>query len=466
MKKDKSVLIANPSGTSDAKSSSSNRVYLPEDEEEESEKQLTTNDFPLPTATRNGSSKYDFVKVKVWLGDNADHYYVLSRFLLSRMLTVTKIPNHVALKIALELKKLLIDNSLLDVSQSDLEANLFKLMERRGYGQEYINRYKMMTRFHHQRVPLVILVCGTACVGKSTIATQLAQRLNLPNVLQTDMVYELLRTSTDAPLTSSPIWARDFNSSEELITEFCRECRIVRKGLAGDLKKAMKDGKPIIIEGMHVDPSIYLMDEENKSPHNAPVNAEESKSSKTDENDINDKENNGSVFSAQSENSNQSDENSKTEAIVADETNTISNGLNSVHIVDHAAASQNDKTKDSVADKKPILRREKSGVTEPVIIPIVLKMAEFDHKALLEEWISSRKFSDKYPIQEKDKLISNLKTIQDYLCSFKSQGLTVANISATTFPQTLDWLHNHLLQCIEQGISSASKGTNGQTGGS
>ena len=38
-------------------------------------------------------------------------------------------------------------------------------------------------RFHHQRVPLVILVCGTACVGKSTIATQLAQRLNLPNVL-------------------------------------------------------------------------------------------------------------------------------------------------------------------------------------------------------------------------------------------------------------------------------------------
>lgn len=33
-------------------------------------------------------------------------------------------------------------------------------------------------------MPLVILVCGTACVGKSTIATQLAQRLNLPNVLQ------------------------------------------------------------------------------------------------------------------------------------------------------------------------------------------------------------------------------------------------------------------------------------------
>jgi hypothetical protein len=62
------------------------------------------------------------------------------------MLTVTKIPNHEAIKISLELKKLLIDNSLLDVSQSDLETNLFKLMERRGYGEEYINRYNMMTK--------------------------------------------------------------------------------------------------------------------------------------------------------------------------------------------------------------------------------------------------------------------------------------------------------------------------------
>ncbi|XP_020976742.1 uncharacterized protein LOC107639128 isoform X3 [Arachis ipaensis] len=101
-------------------------------------------------SSRNASSKYDFVKI----------------------------PNHVAIKIALELKKLLIDNSLLYVSQSNLEVNLFKVMESRGYGEEYISHYKMMTRFHHQRVPLVILVCGTACVGKSTIATQLAQRLN------------------------------------------------------------------------------------------------------------------------------------------------------------------------------------------------------------------------------------------------------------------------------------------------
>ncbi|XWS60108.1 hypothetical protein CRYUN_Cryun07bG0006100 [Craigia yunnanensis] len=361
-----------------------------------------------------------------------------------------QIPNHVAIKIALELKKLLIDNSLLDVSQSDLEANLFKLMERRGYGEEYINRYKMMTRFHHQRVPLVILVCGTACVGKSTIATQLAQRLNLPNVLQTDMVYELLRTSTDAPLASTPVWERDFSSSEELITEFCRECRIVRKGLNGDLKKAMKDGKPIIIEGIHLDPSIYLMDDEHKTPTSVPEgNRSTPLPVASDDNSA-----------VQMENTSESNMGNRqnhpmhlSEGVSADQVNKVSESLKSI-----ALATSSDNKGETV--KIPEVngstdRKEKSG-PEPVVIPIVLKMAEFDHKALLEERITTRTLSGKCLVQDTDSLITNLKIIQDYLCSFKSQGLTVVNVSATTFPQTLDWLHGYLLQCIEQGISSVS----------
>lgn len=451
MKKEKGVVIA------DHKTRSEDH-----DEDDDVSNRL---DLPPPAvkiSIPKASSKYDFVKVKVWLGDNADHYYVLSRFLLSRMLTVTKIPNHVAIKIALELKKLLIDNSLLDVSQSDLEANLFKLMERRGYGEEYINRYKMMTRFHHQRVPLVILVCGTACVGKSTIATQLAQRLNLPNVLQTDMVYELLRTATDAPLASSPVWARDFSSSEELITEFCRECRVVRKGLAGDLKKAMKDGKPIIIEGIHLDPSIYLMDDENKLPTDISPKVEEPNSLTSDEKNVMETESNPSVDSANhSENRNGSPQNARSvERIHADLLNRVSDHLESIDIAASDSADRGETSKDPEAGNPPA-KKEKSGA-EPIIIPIVLKMAEFDHEALLDEWISTRTFSDKCLIQDKDKLISNLKTIQNYLCSFKSQGLTVVNISATTFPQTLDWLHSYLLQCIEQGIPSDFSGSGRQ----
>ncbi|KAL0292333.1 UNVERIFIED_CONTAM: hypothetical protein Scaly_2594700 [Sesamum calycinum] len=395
--------------------------YPAQDQEEEEEGGLDYDHrnleprFALPFSTRNTSSRYDFVKVKVWLGESADHYYVLSRFLLSRMLTVTKIPNHVAIKIALELKKLLIDNSLLDVSQSDLEANLFKISPSKGtFGYS----------------------CMWYCLcWKSTIATQLAQRLNLPNVLQTDMVYELLRTATDAPLKSSPVWAREFSSPEELITEFCRECRIVRKGLGGDLKKAMKDGKPIIIEGIHLDPSIYLMDEENKSSSTLPA--------KDGEKCLEKNKNGSSAENSAAPCGNHDTGNFCNQSAGSGETisgaDMVSGALKSMEIGGGKPVSKGEIVKDADLVETRKVKKEKSG-PEPVIVPIILKMSQFDHKALLEEWLSSRS-NEKYPIQ----------------------GYAVASVSATTFPQTLDWLHNYLLQRIEQGTSPVSPGSGGET---
>ncbi|CAN7080302.1 unnamed protein product [Brassica oleracea var. botrytis] len=350
------------------------------------------------------------------------------------------IPNHVAVKIALELKKLLIDNSLLDVSQKDLETSLFMLMERRGYGKEYI---------HHQRVPLVILVCGTACVGKDSTCseTQLAQRLNLPNVLHTDMVYELLRTATEYVSASNLIFSHHQRS---FITEFCRECRIVRKGLAGDLKKAMKDGKPIIIEGRHLDPSIYLMNDENKSPSNDP---DKSSSKETNSSGDVTSEEASSANTKETEDSSATEEShSQAEAITAVE-EELSEKVTLCRIDGETAKEAEEKRKPADGSGKA-----KTG-PEPIVISIVLKMAEFDHKALFEEWISSRTCGDKYTSKEKERLITNLKTIENYLCSFNSQGVTVVNISATTFPKTLDWLHNYLLQRIEEGIRSSENET-------
>ncbi|CAK9218730.1 unnamed protein product [Sphagnum troendelagicum] len=395
---------------------SSNTAALP--------KSLMMMRSPLGSTT----SMYDFVKVRVWLGENADHYYVLSRFLVSRMLLVTKIPNHVAVKISSELKMLLIDNSLLDVSQSDLEANLFKLMERRGYGTEYINRYKMMTMFHHQRLPLIILVCGTACVGKSTIATQLAQRLNLPNILQTDMVYELLRTSTDAPLASTPVWARDFASPEELVKEFNRECRIVQKGLEGDIKKAVKDGKPVIIEGLHLDPAIYLMGENTGAFGPGAVQMKAIPSRKFSE----------EVTIAVSE------KNSKSPNEKSDDGTQDLNSLQSENSGKVVKLPENE------ASEMKASNRSSSTPPKCIVVPLVLNMSDVDHETLLGEWVEEET-GKTLSLEEKEASIRKLQAIQDYVMSFESQGMTVVNVSATTFSKTMDWLHSYLLQCIERG---------------
>jgi tRNA uridine 5-carbamoylmethylation protein Kti12 len=173
------------------------------------------------------SSKYDFVKVKVSL---ENHYYVLSRFIVSRILTAVNVNFTDSLKISLELKKRLVDLNRLDVTQAELEQHLFMIMRNCGYGETPISRYKLMTRFHQKRVPLMILMFGTGCVGKSTLATQLGERLNIPNVLQTDLVLDLVSSlNTNAP--SVPVWFHHHKSKEEFIEQYKKECIFMREGI-------------------------------------------------------------------------------------------------------------------------------------------------------------------------------------------------------------------------------------------
>ncbi|KAI7870922.1 hypothetical protein BDF14DRAFT_1312605 [Spinellus fusiger] len=192
---------------------------------------------------KNSASKYDFVKVRVHLSEQ--HYYVLSRFLLCRMLMAARIDYGHAFRIALDLKKRLIDKGQLIISQKNLQSELFDMVRQHGYSPEHIQWYETMASFHHQRIPLVILLAGTGLTGKSSIATKLSERLNLSSVLKTDVVYELMHTIKDG-VTPPLLWSTGKMNTPNEIEQ---ECQFVCRGLAADIYKSVTDGKSIIIEG-------------------------------------------------------------------------------------------------------------------------------------------------------------------------------------------------------------------------
>lgn len=131
------------------------------------------------------------MQVRIWLGrDGQRHAVVFSRFLLVRSLTAARVPYDAAVKVALEVKKQLVDSDQLDVEAASFEGAVFNVMRQRHYGDEFIALYREVTSFHTKRAPLIVLICGGVCTCKSTVAASLAQRLNLPNVLQTDLVAE------------------------------------------------------------------------------------------------------------------------------------------------------------------------------------------------------------------------------------------------------------------------------------
>ena len=68
-------------------------------------------------------------------------------------------------KIALETKKLLVDSNRVEISQAVFEETLFNALRAKGFGYEYIRRYKMIRQFNHLRQPLVILIGGAPWTG-------------------------------------------------------------------------------------------------------------------------------------------------------------------------------------------------------------------------------------------------------------------------------------------------------------
>jgi hypothetical protein len=152
-----------------------------------------------------------------------------------------------AVRIALEVKKHLVDTGALQLTQTELEDALFAVLRRHGYGQTHVDRFRLVSSFSRRRRAIVVLLSGTAATGKSAVAQQLASRLNMPSPLQTDALRELLHIGDDgaAPpgsggdLRAKPLWARgDLGEGwERLAAAYRMEALAVRRALSGDLAK-------------------------------------------------------------------------------------------------------------------------------------------------------------------------------------------------------------------------------------
>ena len=93
---------------------------------------------PFPTLKKKNYSQYDLVKVKVHI---QDHFYVFSRFLMSRILTLIKINEKDAIKITLDIKKHFVESHETDIKQAELEHVLFQKLTEFNYGERLIQRY-------------------------------------------------------------------------------------------------------------------------------------------------------------------------------------------------------------------------------------------------------------------------------------------------------------------------------------
>jgi 2-phosphoglycerate kinase len=134
-------------------------------------------------------------------------------------------------------------------------------------GPAVAKRWLIWRDFIDSGRPLVFLLAGTAGSGKSTVAADLASRLNIVRTQSTDMLREVLRSiisSKVQPLlheSSFTAWTKlpeskkqQANTEELLVEGYCNQADILSTAIDAVMQRASREGVSLIVEGVHLHP--------------------------------------------------------------------------------------------------------------------------------------------------------------------------------------------------------------------
>lgn len=135
-------------------------------------------------------------------------------------------------------------------------------------GEDAVRRFRDWRRLDRLDRPLVVLLSGTAGVGKSTLATMLAHRLGVTRVIASDVVRQVLRaflphdfvpvvhySSFEAARALGPPPPGGWGEDEDILA-FRRQAEQVGTGVGAVLERACEERTPLVVEGIHVVPGL------------------------------------------------------------------------------------------------------------------------------------------------------------------------------------------------------------------
>lgn len=206
-----------------------------------------------------------------------------SRGILARSLEVVGIGPDIAYKIATSVQNALVEKEIKDLSRQDLRYRISQEIEK----QLSVEISEKFTRFRRlKKKPIILLIGGSTGSGKSSISVELAHRLGITTVISTDTIREIMRYTVSKKLipslhSSSYLAWRKLaikTDSDPVIFGFKEQAAKIKVGVTGIIERAIKEKSSVIINGVHILPSmirardypkaniqmafIYLSDEE------------------------------------------------------------------------------------------------------------------------------------------------------------------------------------------------------------
>lgn len=142
------------------------------------------------------------------------------------------------------------------------------LRQDENLGPEVARRYLVWTHFQHTGRPLILLIGGTAGCGKSTMATELANRLEIVRTQSTDMLREVMRMMIPERLlpvlhvSSFNAWSALPNPAnaadrDSLLADGYRtQADLLAVPCEAVIQRAIRERVSLVLEGVHVQPTL------------------------------------------------------------------------------------------------------------------------------------------------------------------------------------------------------------------
>ena len=192
-----------------------------------------------------------------------------SKGILASSISVTGLDIVTAHNIGLDIQKYFQKNKISTISLDELRSLAFRFIKEE-ISLEYAERYLLWQSIGKLKKPTIILIGGATGVGKSTIATLIANRLNITRVASTDAIREVMRASVSEKLIR-PLRGSSYNAYmnmtlppsgvEPVILGFREQVLAVNVGIEAIIKRSVEEKSDIVIEGAHVVPGYLDLEE-------------------------------------------------------------------------------------------------------------------------------------------------------------------------------------------------------------
>ena len=197
----------------------------------------------------------------------SDEEYQLpySKGLMASAIMATGLAPARAFHVAEVIEDRLVGTGLPQVCRKELDDLALEVLAAE-VGDRWAESYANWQRVMSLDVPLVILLGGATGVGKSTIATMLANRLGITRVIPTDAIREVMRSMFSAELfptlhtssydTAGLVRGPLPRSADPVIVGFSEQTAALSVGVEALIQRAVDEGTDLIVEGAHLVPGF------------------------------------------------------------------------------------------------------------------------------------------------------------------------------------------------------------------